>query len=222
MVGTVGAGGVWGRRTPQVPGGDSPVTWALLSLGERVLAPPGAAVSAACSGAGREPSKQTGTGTGKQVGAGEMPGSLVGGHHPLQVGVFLLPSPARRDRQEHWWGSGNPGRFWCRAWLRGRDGEGGSRAELPNASPAAGREGIPNAPSPSREPARLRVPMVLSHDRPHHPGLLPGGASGIAFRCRGRGTRTPRLGPPPQGIWLVAPWAALLCPPTMPYPILMP
>lgn len=126
-----------------------------------------------------------------------------------------MPNPACRDRQEHRWGpgccqegSGNPGRLRCRAWLQGRDREGGSRAAEPREFPAS-------RPYPGSQHGSVPPQCLAMTDPADGPllGFSRVGASGMDFRCRGRGTRTPRLGPPPQGRRLVAPWAGLLCSP---------
>lgn len=196
--------------------------WALPSPGEKLLAPPGAAVSAVCSRAGREPSKQTGTGTGKQVGAREVPGSLPGegggspptapqgrgfplaqpclqGQAGASVGPRLLPGRLRQSRKAPV-PSLAPGQGQGR-WL-----------------PSGGAEGISSVPSLSREPARLHAPAALGHDRPRRwtpAGLFPGWCLRHGFQVPGQGDKDTETGATTPGKAAGGPmgWFAVFPPP---------
>lgn len=200
-------------------GGDARVTWALPTPGEKLLAPPGAAISAVCSRAGREPSKQTGTGTGKQVGAREVPGSLPGGSPPTapqgrgfplaqpclqrqagaSVGPRLLPGRLRQSRKAPV-PSLAPGQGQGR-WL-----------------PSGGAEGISSVPSLSQEPARLRAPAALGHDRPHRrtpARLFLGWCLRHQFQVPGQGDKDTETGATTPGKMAGGPmgWFAVFPPP---------
>lgn len=191
-----GMGGIWSRRSPKGCLGDT--RWHCRPPGQ---APPGAAVCAAGSGAGREPGKPAGTG--KRVGAREVPGTLPGGHHPWQpgAGVFLSPVAACRDKREQRREPPLPGRL-----------RQSRKAPVPSVVPGQGpgrrlrgREGVPSAPSGGTQ--RGSAPP-LSQDRPL-PGssrpVSPAAPSGVGAG----GTRAPRRGSPLQGRRLVAP--GLVC-----------
>lgn len=172
--------------------------------GAKAAAPPGGARSATGSGAGRAPSNNQEQELG---GRGELE---VSGPH---AGVTARCPPVGGffgHGQEHWGDPGGPGRGWWPQSGGGGPGQGQGQRLLNAASSERG------GGSPHADPLPAPCPTSLSRDCPHRPSssrsVPPASLSGAGAK----GTRTPRLGPPPWRRRLVAPWAGLLCPPPSP------